>query len=182
MMMNIQSAATSGLATTWDDVLQAREALRAGQPEDVLHLLGRYWTVEAPVEHGDARGRTMGFPTANMHLEDADFLAFGIYAVRINILKGDGIGHRYDGVANFGIRPMYRITCPLLEAHLFDFDGDLYGLTLKVELIAFLRAESVFTSLEALIVQIAADAALARAILQASQPLKNALGEAMPPG
>ena len=144
---------------------QVRKALQEGRPEEVAQFLGRYWSVQAPVEHGDAHGRTMGFPTANMHLDDIDFLAFGIYAVRVSILEGGRAVERHDGVANFGIRPMYRTTKPLMEAHLFDFSGDLYGKILSVELVAWLRAEAAFSSLEALIVQIAADAAQARAIL-----------------
>jgi riboflavin kinase / FMN adenylyltransferase len=151
-----------------DDGLQIRvlKALSEGRPEDVVALLGRYWSVRAPVEHGDARGRTMGFPTANMHLEDESFLAFGIYAVRVHILEQDSVVATHSGVANFGIRPMYRITKPLLEAHLFDFDGDLYGKYLSVDLIAWLRPEAKFSGLDALIAQIAEDAKRAREILQ----------------
>jgi riboflavin kinase/FMN adenylyltransferase len=136
-------------------------ALRERQPDEAAHILGHYWSVSAPVEHGDARGRTMGFPTANMHLEDGCPLAFGVYAVRV-ILPG---GARYDGVVNFGIRPMYRIIKPLLEAHLFDFDGDLYGQVLTVEIVAWLRGEESFSGLDALIRQIQDDAVMAREIL-----------------
>jgi riboflavin kinase/FMN adenylyltransferase len=103
-----------------------------------------------------------------MHLDDVDFLAFGIYAVRVNILEDGKVVERHDGVANFGVRPMYRTAKPLMEAHLFDFSGDLYGKILSVELVAWLRPEAVFSSLEALIVQIAADAAQARIILAKS--------------
>jgi riboflavin kinase / FMN adenylyltransferase len=142
-----------------------RAALEQGLPEEVSRLLGRNWIVEAVVEHGDARGRTMGFPTANMHLQDGYPLAFGIYAVRVTVLNNGLVEFRHDGVANFGIRPMYRITRPLLEAHLFDFDGDLYGLTLRVEFVAFLRPEASFSSLDALITQIEKDARKARALL-----------------
>jgi len=144
---------------------QIRKALREGRPEEAARLLGRCWSVQAPVEHGDARGRTMGFPTANMHLDNIDFLAFGIYAVRVNILKGGVSMESHDGVANFGIRPMYRTPKPLMEAHLFDFSGDLYGKMLSVELVAWLRPEATFSGLDTLIAQIAADAAQARAIL-----------------
>ncbi len=119
----------------------------------------------AVVEHGDARGRTMGFPTANMHLPEDYPLAFGIYAVRVTILRDGKPASRHDGVANFGIRPMYRITRPLLEANLFDFDGDLYGLVLRVEFMAFLRPEASFPDLDGLIRQIHEDARQARILL-----------------
>ncbi len=136
----------------------AKPVLRKARPEQI----------EAVVEHGDARGRTMGFPTANMHLDVGHPLAFGIYAVRIAVLKDGAVQSRHDGVANFGIRPMYRITRPLLEAHLFDFVGDLYGLTLRVEFVDFLRPEASFPDLDSLIRQIDADARQARQVLAAS--------------
>jgi riboflavin kinase/FMN adenylyltransferase len=117
------------------------------------------------VEHGDARGRTMGFPTANMHLHHCLAPAYGVYAVRVTILEGDHAVARHDGVANFGIRPMYQVNVPLLETHLFDFDGDLYGKYLSVEMIQYIRPEAKFPSLADLIAQIGADAARARAIL-----------------
>jgi riboflavin kinase/FMN adenylyltransferase len=142
-----------------------RQLLKAAKPEEAARLLGHWWAVEARVEHGDARGRTMGFPTANMHLGHCLAPAFGVYAVRVNILDNDKVVARHDGVANFGIRPMYKVQVPLMETHLFDFDGDLYGKYLSVELISWIRPEAKFPSLEALIAQIAADAAKAREIL-----------------
>lgn len=124
-------------------------------------------TVRATVEHGDARGRTIGFPTANMHLDEDQPLSFGIYAVRVRVLDDSGVAVlRRDGVASFGIRPMFRTPRPLLEAHLFDFDGDLYGRDLIVEFVFWLRAEEKFSSLEALVEQIQRDAAAARTILR----------------
>ena len=142
-----------------------RQLLKQAKPEEAARLLGHAWAVEARVEHGDARGRTMGFPTANMHLGHCLAPAFGVYAVRVNILEGDRAVSRHDGVANFGIRPMYQVNVPLLETHLFDFDGDLYGKYLSVELIRYIRPEAKFPSLQALIDQIATDAAKAREIL-----------------
>jgi riboflavin kinase/FMN adenylyltransferase len=130
-----------------------------------VRLLERGLRIDAVVEHGDARGRTMGFPTANMHLEDGYRLAYGVYAVRVAILRDGEVESWHDAVANFGIRPMYRIARPLLEAHLFEFDGDLYGRTLRVEFVAFLRPEASFNGLEALISQIHADARQAQDIL-----------------
>src|SRR5215469_12329914 len=142
-----------------------RDSLRAARPEEAAELLGRFWAVEARVEHGDARGRTMGFPTANMHLGHCLAPAFGVYAVRVTITENEKPIGRHDGVANFGIRPMYQTKVPLMEAHLFDFDGDLYGQHLQVELIAYLRPEAKFDGLPALIAQIAKDADKAREIL-----------------
>jgi len=142
-----------------------RQLLKEAKPEQAARLLGHPWMIEARVEHGDARGRTMGFPTANMHLHHCLAPAYGVYAVRVAILEGDHAVSRHDGVANFGIRPMYQVNVPLLETHLFDFDGDLYGKYLSVELIRYIRPEAKFPSLQDLIAQIAADAAQARTIL-----------------
>jgi riboflavin kinase / FMN adenylyltransferase len=142
-----------------------RRLLKEAKPEEAARLLGRPWAVEARVEHGDARGRTMGFPTANMHLGHCLAPAFGVYAVRVNILEGDRAVARHDGVANFGVRPMYQVQVPLMETHLFDFDGDLYGKYLSVELIRYIRPEAKFAGLPELVAQIGADAAKAREIL-----------------
>jgi riboflavin kinase/FMN adenylyltransferase len=142
-----------------------RRLLKEARPEEAARLLGRPWAVEARVEHGDARGRAMGFPTANMHLGHCLAPAFGVYAVRVNILEGDRAVARHDGVANFGIRPMYQVEVPLMETHLFDFDGDLYGKYLSVELIRYIRPEAKFPDLAALVAQIGADATRAREIL-----------------
>ncbi len=145
------------------DNLEAEPGSEVSAPG--VRLLERGLRIEAVVEHGDARGRTMGFPTANMHLEAGYPLAFGVYAVRVAILHDGDVESWHDGVANFGIRPMYRIARPLLEAHLFEFDGDLYGRTLRVEFVAFLRPEASFSDLESLISQIHADARQAQGIL-----------------
>ena len=142
-----------------------RRMLKEARPEEAARLLGRPWAVEARVEHGDARGRTMGFPTANMHLGHCLAPAFGVYAVRVNILEGDRAVARHDGVANFGVRPMYQVAVPLMETHLFDFEGDLYGKYLSVELIRYIRPEAKFSSLPELVAQIGSDAAKAREIL-----------------
>jgi riboflavin kinase / FMN adenylyltransferase len=146
---------------------EIREALKAGRPEDAARLLGHWWSIEARVEHGDARGRTIGFPTANMRLDHCLKPAFGIYAVRATIFEDDKPAGRHDGVANFGIRPMFETNVPLLETYLFDFDGDLYGKHLAVELIAYLRPEAKLPDLEALKAQIAIDSAAARKVLAA---------------
>ena len=142
-----------------------REALKHGRPEDAARLLGHYWAVEARVEHGNKRGRTIGVPTANMRLLDCLHPAFGVYAVRASVVEDEKVIARHAGVANFGIRPMFETPTPLLETWLFDFDGDLYGKHLSVELIAYLRPEMDLSNLDALKTQIAKDAEAAKAIL-----------------
>jgi riboflavin kinase/FMN adenylyltransferase len=145
-----------------------RNALKAGDPGSAARLLGRWWTVEARVEHGEKRGRTIGFPTANMHLLDCLNPAFGVYAVRATVFEDEDPVGRYDGVANFGIRPMYEVTIPLLETCLFDFAGDLYGRHLAVSFVAYLRPEMKLAGLDALKTQIEIDCAAARVALAAA--------------
>ncbi len=144
---------------------EIREALKAGRPDVATHLLGHPWSVEGRVEHGDKRGRTIGYPTANMRLTDCLTPAFGIYAVRIRVFEEDRVLGSHDGVASFGIRPMFETKVPLLETFLFDFAGDLYGKHIAVELIAYLRPEAKFASIEALTAQMAKDEQAARQIL-----------------
>jgi riboflavin kinase / FMN adenylyltransferase len=144
---------------------QIREALKAGRPDEAARLLGHPWAVEARVEHGEKRGRTIGVPTANMTLDGCLKPAYGVYAVRASVIEDERVVARHDGVANFGIRPMFETEVPLLETWLFDFDGDLYGKHLSVELIAYLRPEMNLPDLAALKAQIAKDAAAARAAL-----------------
>ena len=148
---------------------QIRDALKNGKPGVAAKLLGHYWSVEARVEHGDKRGRTLGFPTANMRLTDCLNPAFGIYAVRAKVLEDDRIVSRHDGVASFGVRPMFAVDAPLLETFLFDFDADLYGKHMAVELIAFLRPEMKLDGLAALKAQIAKDSDDARHALEAAR-------------
>jgi len=142
-----------------------REALRDGKPDEAARLLGHYWAVEARVEHGDKRGRAIGVPTANMRLADCLHPAFGVYAVRASVLEDERVVAQYKGVANFGIRPMFESQMPLLETFLFDFDGDLYGKHLSVELIAYLRPEMKLPDLETLKAQIGVDSQRARQAL-----------------
>jgi len=145
---------------------RVREALMAGRPEEAALVLGRPWEVEGRVEHGDARGRTIGFPTANLRLGDYIRPAIGVYAVRAGVDAGPDTVWR-DGVANFGRRPTFDETEPLLEVHLFDFDGDLYHQHLRVRLVAYLRPERTFDGLDSLKAQIGADAQQARRLLSA---------------
>lgn len=151
---------------------QIRALLKAGRPREAASLLGRFWEIDGRVSAGDRRGRTIGFPTANLGLEDYLRPAFGVYAVRVS---GDGpddpLDRRtIDGVANLGLRPTVGGLEPLLEAHLFDTDTDLYGRHLRVALIDFIRPEQKFAGLDALKAQIAADAARAREILAVIPP------------
>lgn len=138
-----------------------REALKAGDMPRAAAILGRPFAIEGEVIHGDKRGRTIGVPTANVAMGAYMRPAYGVYATRTRLPDGRVI----DGVANLGVRPMFEIDQPLLEVWLFDFDDDLYGQTVETELVAFLRGEMVFDGLEALKVQINADAAAARAVL-----------------
>ena len=145
-----------------------RDALKAGRPEEAARLLGHSWTIESRIEHGDKRGRTIGFPTANMQIEGYLKPAFGVYAVRATIMEDDKPSARFDGVANLGIRPMFESQTPLLETYLFDFDGDLYGSHLAVELVSYIRPEAKLDGLDALKEQIAADSKAARAALNSN--------------
>ncbi len=143
-----------------------REALKAGKPDVAAKLLGHFWSVESRVEHGDARGRTIGVPTANMRLTDTLHPAYGVYAVRATIYEDDQPVSRHDGVANFGIRPMWETKEPLLETWLFDFDGDLYGKHMAVEFVHYIRGEAKLDGLDALKAQIAKDSDEARKVLR----------------
>jgi riboflavin kinase / FMN adenylyltransferase len=139
-----------------------REALKAGDPEGAARILGRPFAIDGRVRRGDARGRTIGFPTANLELDGYMPPAFGVYAVRVFGARDGAV----SGVANLGVRPTIGgDPAPRLEVHLFDFAGDLYGKRLVVELIAFLRAERKFSGLDELKAQIARDADSARAAL-----------------
>ncbi len=146
-----------------------RQALAAGELDRAAEFLGYPWFVSGAVIHGDKRGRELGFPTANLKLDAGCELRHGIYAVRV--AAG---GRRYDGVASFGRRPMFDNGSVLLEVFLFDFSGDLYGATIDVAFIVWLRDEQVFSSAEELTRQMGEDARLAREALARS-------GDAFPP-
>jgi riboflavin kinase/FMN adenylyltransferase len=135
-----------------------RQALREGDCATAARLLSRPFTIEGVVEHGDKRGREMGYPTANLSLANYVRPRFGIYAVRGRLADGRVL----EGAANLGIRPSFEPPRELLEPYFFDFDEDLYGQTLGVELISFLRPEAKFDSVEALTAQMAADCDEAR--------------------
>ena len=139
-----------------------REALRDGWASEAAELLGRDWEIEGEVELGDQRGRTIGFPTANVALGEHLRPRFGVYAVRALV---DGETDWRPAVANLGRRPTFGKLKENFEVHLFDFDGDLYGKVLRVALVDFIRPEMKFAGLDQLKAQIAADATAARAIL-----------------
>lgn len=139
-----------------------RTLLREGRPGMAADLLTRPFAIRGAVEHGAKLGRTLGFPTANMVLGDYVRPAYGVYAVQVTLPSGQ----RVDGVANLGIRPMIEPPIELLETWLMDWSGDLYGQTIDVALVAYLRPEMKLDGLEALKAQIAADADAARRILK----------------
>ena len=143
-----------------------RDHLRAGQPGEAAALLGRPFEFEGRVMHGNALGRDLGYPTANLTFGEYLQPAYGIYAVRVGIEEEDG-PRWHDGVASFGIRPTIgEDDDPILEAYIFDFSGDLYGKHLRVQLIDYLRPEIKFDGLEALTAQIEEDCRVAREILR----------------
>jgi riboflavin kinase/FMN adenylyltransferase len=137
-----------------------REALKAGKVEAAAKLLGRPYAMCGHVQQGEKRGRTLGFPTANLFPLPVFLPAFGVYAVRVKVR-----GRLVPGVANLGIRPTFGGIRPRLEAHLFDWSGDIYGERLEVELAHFIRPERAFDGVEALTKQIAEDGAKAREML-----------------
>lgn len=143
-----------------------RELLAKGDPRGAAKLLGHWWTVETHIKQGDQRGRTIGFPTANLPLEDHVEPALGVYAVKIEFEDGPHKGV-YDGVANVGRRPTFDKQDVLLEVHIFDFEGDIYGTHAAVSFIEYLRPERKFDGLDSLKAQIAKDSARAREILAA---------------
>ena len=141
-----------------------RSALSEGRPEDAAEMLGHLHRIEGVVARGEQRGRDLGYPTANMSIEGLHPPKFGVYAVRVSVLTGENVGE-YEGVASLGIRPMFAGDAPNLESFVFDFRGDLYGTELSVALVAYLRPEEKFDSLDALVAQMDADSARAKAIL-----------------
>ncbi len=146
---------------------QIRAYLQQGKPKQAARLLGRPWEIEGRVESGHQRGRTIGFPTANVRLAELLQPLHGVYAVRAGVDQGANT-RWFDGVANFGSRPTVDGKSVWLEIHLFDFTGDLYGKHLRVAFIDFLRAEMKFPSFEALRTQIAQDSQAARELLRAA--------------
>ncbi|WP_337995913.1 bifunctional riboflavin kinase/FAD synthetase [Oleispirillum naphthae] len=162
-------AAVIGPAGTAFSSTGARDAIREGRCADAHAILGRDWSVEGRVEHGEARGRGIGFPTANVHLTDSLRPRAGVYAVRATI---DDDPRVYPGVANCGTRPTFDGKGTVLEVHLFDLQENLYDRHLRVAFIHFLRDERKFDGIAALTRQIESDASTARRIL--AEPAQTA--------
>ena len=140
-----------------------RRALERGEVVEAERMLGRPYAVSGIVVAGHKLGRTLGVPTANIALPATNRLAFGVYAVKLRLA-----GRRREGVASFGVRPTVdNDGAPLLETFIFDFAEDIYGETLEAEIVAFIRPELKFDSLEALTRAMQSDIAEARAILSA---------------
>ncbi len=143
-----------------------RAALSEGDVSAARNLLGWHFSAAGTVIGGDKRGRDLGYPTANMTLDPATELAYGIYAVRY--LRPDGSLH--DGVASYGRRPTFDDGVPVFETFLFDFSENLYGETALVSLYAFIRPEKRFESIPALVARMEQDSIDARALLERTPP------------
>lgn len=142
---------------------RVRALLAAGEFAQVEPLLGRAFVIEGRVEYGERLGRTLGYPTANIRLAARVSPVQGIFAVRVGLGEGACL---WPGVASLGTRPtINEVAQPLLEVHLFDFDGDLYGQRMAVEFVGKLRDERKFAGLEPLKAQMAQDARMARELL-----------------
>ena len=145
---------------------RVREALEAGDTATATQLLTRDFSIEGVVQQGDRRGRELGYPTANMVLGDYLRPRYGIYAVRVTL--DDGSEH--PGVASLGVRPTFSPPQELLETHLLDFDGDLYGRKIEVGLHAFIRDEKKFDDIDALVAHMRDDETQARHLLALPSP------------
>ncbi len=141
-----------------------REALRAGDPQTAARLLTRPFAIRGVVEHGDKRGRTIGYPTANLMIENYLRPRYGVYAVTGRILA---TGEVLQGAANIGVRPQFEPPKELLEPYFFDFSGELYGQEVEVGFHHFLRPEAKFDGLDALVQQMEKDCAEAKRLLSA---------------
>jgi riboflavin kinase/FMN adenylyltransferase len=155
----MKSIATAEVSST-----TIRTALTEGRPRDAAAMLGHWHRIEGDVIRGEQRGRELGYPTANMSTTDLHQPKFGVYAVKANVLNGPHEGS-YNGAASIGVRPMFGENVPNCETFIFDFKGDLYGATISIALVDYLRPELKFDGLDALITQMDADCVQAREIL-----------------
>ncbi len=142
-----------------------RDCLAKGDPEKGAKLLGHWWEVEGRVVEGDKRGRTIGFPTANVPITHYHHPKLGVYAVRVGLHEDDGTTHWVDGVANYGNRPTFDKKDVILEVHLLEFSEDLYSRKIRVAFVDFIREEKKFSGIEELEAQITKDVQTARVIL-----------------
>ena len=149
---------------------RVREFLKNADPAAAARMLGRFFEIEGRVVHGDERGRAIGYPTANVALDDYLRPSNGVYAVRVGVEAGEQTKW-YEGVANIGHRPTFAGDDVTLEVHLFDFRGDLYGRRLRVAFVEFLRGERKFDGPEELTAQIAEDSLRARRVLAQALPV-----------
>ena len=160
----LQSRVVDGVAADGETVSSSRirTALREGDPQLAAQLLTRPFAIRGIVEHGDKNGRQLGYPTANLAIEQYLRPKYGVYAVTGTILA---TGERLRGAANIGVRPQFEPPKELLEPYFFDFSGDLYGQEIEVAFHHFLRGEAKFESLEDLKAQMARDCAEAARLL-----------------
>ncbi len=151
---------------------RVRVMLAAGDLAGATPLIGRPFVIEGKVQYGNQLGRTLGYPTANIHLHKRVSPLHGIFAVRVGLGESEC---SWPGVASLGVRPtVNQVSEPLLEVHLFDFEGDLYGRRMAVEFVAKLRDEQKFDGLEPLKAQMAQDACMAREVLGMNPRLADA--------
>lgn len=159
----------SRLVSSGDEEISStaiRRYLAEGAPDRAAELMGHWHRIEGPVLHGEKRGRTLGYPTANMSMDGIFLPKLGVYAVIVDIEAGPHKG-RHFGAASLGVRPMFGENTANLETFFFDFDGDLYGTDLSVALVSFLRPELSFASIDALKEQMQKDCDKAREKLKA---------------
>ncbi len=163
--LSVIKAVTVGLEGYAGEVYSStvvRKALQNGEARKAAALLGHWFTINGRVTTGDKRGRTIGFPTANIELGESLEPKMGVYAVRVSL---EGQTKAISGVANIGKRPTFDKRDVLMEVHLFGFDDDIYEQHLRVELVAFLRPEAKFDGLESLKAQISKDCRVAKIVL-----------------
>ena len=164
MGFGVTIAPMKSIATAEVSSTAIRTALTEGRPRDAAAMLGHWHRIEGDVIRGEQRGRELGYPTANMSTTDLHQPKFGVYAVKANVLNGPHEGS-YNGAASIGVRPMFGQNVPNCETFIFDFKGDLYGATISIALVDYLRPELKFDGIDALITQMDADCAQAREIL-----------------
>lgn len=150
-----------------DDALSSsaiRQALRLGEIDRANDLLGWKWEIRGIVRRGDRRGHQIGYPTANIPLDGFLHPSYGVYATLVQIIEDGPDAPWLPSATNIGIRPMFALNEGQVEAHIFNFDRDIYDKTLRVRPVQRLRGEAKFDSLDALIAQIGRDCAEARAV------------------